>query len=68
MVKEFENNIDDFSEGDFGRCEGVGPSNAPARDGGDDNSDSSDGGNDEEDPEKELDGTETQEKCIICES
>ena len=64
MVKQFGNSTDDSSEGYFGRYKGAGPSSAPNRDIGDD---SSDDGDDEEDPEKESDGTETQEKGVVCE-
>ena len=74
MVKEFGNSTDDSSEGDFGRCKGVGRSNTPGRDAGDDRSDdndSSDDGDDEEDPEEDpeekLDGIETQEKGVVRE-
>ena len=59
MVKEFGNNIDDSSESGLGRCENVGPSNAPSRDAEDDGSDSRD---DKEDPEEETNGTETQSR------
>ena len=62
MVKEFGNNIDDSSEGGFGRCEGATPSNAPGRDAGDD---SSDDGDDKEDPEEQIDRIETPEKGVV---
>ena len=51
MVKEFGNNTDDSSEGGLGRCEGVGPSNAPSSDARDASSDDSD---DEVDPEEDT--------------
>ena len=61
MVNEFGNSIEDSSEGGLGRCENVGPSNAPGRYAGDSGSDSSDDEEDpKEDPEEETDGTETQ--------
>ena len=56
MVKEFENSIEDSSEGGLGRCEGAGPSSAPGRDTGDSSSDSSDP---KEDPEEDTDETKT---------
>ena len=68
MVKEFWNSIDDASDGGFGWYEGASPSSAPDRDAGDD---SSDDGDDEEvfeeNPKEESDGTETQEKGVVCE-
>ena len=48
MVKKFGNNIEDYSEGGLGRCEGAGPSSAPSRDTGDSGNDISDS---EKDPE-----------------
>ena len=58
MIKEFENCTDDSSDGGFGRDEGVGPSNAPSRDAGND-SDDSDDEDDGEDLEEESDGDKT---------
>ena len=67
MVKEFENNTDDSSEGGLGRYEGTDPSNALARDARDDSSD--DGVHEEDpeaDPQEQIDGTETPEKGVVC--
>ena len=62
MVKEFRNSTDDSSEGGLGRCESIGPSNAPSKDARGDDSDSNDKEDLEEDPEEKTDGTKTQKR------
>ena len=59
MVNESGNSTDDFVEGGFGRCESIGPSNAPGRDAGGNGSDSNDEEDPEEDLERKTEGTKT---------
>ena len=74
MVNEFENCIDDSSDGSFGREEGVSPSSISNREAGDDDDgDDDDNGSDdsdgdyEEDPGEESEKDKTQDKSVVYE-